>query len=588
MDNFSNLRFALLFALAFIGLLLYQAWQRDYGASSLTDREHPAVERTATAVTAVGPATTTLPVPVADAQTNNANSAAAAAPATPAMTDDAMPVVPFITVTTDVLKAEISTRGGTIENLYLLDYPLTAERPEEKFQLFKAQEPNFYIAQSGLIGSKKAQAPSHEAMFHVAPEDVVGVSPTSPKMAYDLESGQDVMNVDLLWNNSANIAVTKRFIFRRGSYLVTLENHVANKSTAPWPVRTYTQLQRSKPLESQENSYAKSYTGTAYYTAQDKYKKLSFEDIAKSPHQIVAADGWIAMPEHYFVSAWITNQAGIKTIYTSTMPKARYVIGVYSPSVTVAPGATIVLTEQLFAGPKLQNHLAAIAPGLELTVDYGWLTVFAQPIFWLLDKLQTIFQNWGWSIIFLTILIKLAFYKLSEASYRSMADMRKLTPKLQELKDRYGSDSERLNQAMMELYKKEKINPLGGCLPILVQIPVFIALYWVLLESVEMRQAPFMLWIDNLSAADPYFVLPLLMGISMFVQQQLNPEPADPMQAKAMMLMPFIFTIFFAFFPAGLVLYWVVNNLLSIAQQWYIVRQVEGADIKNKNSESAG
>jgi YidC/Oxa1 family membrane protein insertase len=253
----------------------------------------------------------------------------------------------------------------------------------------------------------------------------------------------------------------------------------------------------------------------------------------------------------------------------------------YSPAVTLAPGASHSFDSQLFAGPKLQNELAKVAEGLDLSVDYGWLTILAQPIFWLLDKLHSLVNNWGVAIILLTILIKLAFYKLSETSYKSMANMRKMTPRMQALKDRYGDDKERLNKAMMELYKKEKINPLGGCLPIVVQIPVFIALYWVLLESVEMRQAPFALWIDNLSAPDPYFVLPLIMGVSMFVQQKLNPAPVDPLQAKIMMSLPLVFTVFFAFFPAGLVLYWTVNNLLSITQQWYITRSIEkGA--KNK------
>jgi YidC/Oxa1 family membrane protein insertase len=248
----------------------------------------------------------------------------------------------------------------------------------------------------------------------------------------------------------------------------------------------------------------------------------------------------------------------------------------------VAPGSSHTFTDRLFVGPKLQDTLASVAPGLELAVDYGWLTILAQPIFWLLDAIHSVVGNWGWAIIILTILIKLAFYKLSETSYKSMANMRKLTPRLQALKDKYGDDKEKLNQAMMEMYKKEKINPLGGCLPILVQIPVFIALYWVLLESVELRQAPFALWIDNLSAPDPYFVLPLIMGISMFVQQKLNPAPPDPIQAKIMMSLPFVFTVFFAFFPSGLVLYWVVNNLLSIAQQWHITRNIEKAAAKKK------
>ena len=287
--------------------------------------------------------------------------------------------------------------------------------------------------------------------------------------------------------------------------------------------------------------------------------------------------GWIAMIQHYFLGAWIPLADISEHFFTNVLPGGRYVIGKYSPAVSVEDGATHGFSSSLFVGPKLQDTLAEIAPGLELTVDYGWLTFLSQPLFWLLEKLHGIFGNWGWAIIFLTILIKLAFFKLSEASYKSMANMRRMTPRMQALKDRYGSDKQRLNQAMMELYKKEKINPLGGCLPIIVQIPVFIALYWVLLESVELRQAPFILWMDNLSAADPYFVLPLIMGVSMFVQQKLNPAPVDPMQAKIMMSLPVVFTIFFAFFPSGLVLYWVVNNLLSIAQQYYITRKIEQA-----------
>jgi YidC/Oxa1 family membrane protein insertase len=288
------------------------------------------------------------------------------------------------------------------------------------------------------------------------------------------------------------------------------------------------------------------------------------------------------MIQHYFMAAWIPPQGGEETFYTNVLDGPRYIIGKYSPSVSIAPGATHAFENRLFVGPKLQDTLAKIAPGLELTVDYGWLTVLAQPIHWLLAKIHGVIGNWGWSIIVLTILIKLAFYKLSETSYKSMANMRQITPRLQALKDRYGDDKERLNQAMMELYKTEKINPLGGCLPILVQIPVFIALYWVLLESVELRQAPWILWIDNLSAPDPYFVLPLIMGVSMYVQQKLNPAPPDPMQAKIMMSLPFVFTVFFAFFPSGLVLYWVANNLLSIAQQWNITRSIEKAAAKRK------
>jgi YidC/Oxa1 family membrane protein insertase len=287
--------------------------------------------------------------------------------------------------------------------------------------------------------------------------------------------------------------------------------------------------------------------------------------------------GWTAMIQHYFVGAWIPPGEQAERYYTRALQDERYVIGLIGPSLTVEPGSEQSSSARLFVGPKLQHRMEAVAPGLELTVDYGKLTFIAEPIFWLLEKIHSLVRNWGWSIIFLTILIKLAFFKLSETSYKSMANMRKLAPRLQALKERYGDDKQKLNQAMMDMYKKEKVNPLGGCLPVLVQIPVFISLYWVLLESVEMRQAPFMLWIQNLSSPDPYYILPLIMGATMLIQQKLNPAPMDPMQAKVMMVLPVVFTVFFAFFPSGLVLYWVVNNTLSIAQQYVITKRVEAA-----------
>jgi YidC/Oxa1 family membrane protein insertase len=320
-----------------------------------------------------------------------------------------------------------------------------------------------------------------------------------------------------------------------------------------------------------------------YYSPEEKYEKVSFDDMRSQKLERQVTDGWIAMIQHYFMSAWIPPRSEPETFYTNVLGDARYIIGSYSDPVTIAADGSHAFQQQLFVGPKLQDTLASIAPGLELAVDYGWLTILAEPIFWLLDQIHSVVGNWGWAIIILTILIKAAFYKLSETSYKSMANMRKFTPRIQALKDRYGDDKQRLNQAMMEIYKKEKINPLGGCLPIVVQIPVFIALYWVLLESVELRDAPFALWIQNLSEPDPFFVLPLIMGVSMFIQQKLNPAPPDPIQAKVMMSLPFVFTVFFAFFPAGLVLYWVVNNILSIAQQWYITRKIEQAPAKSRS-----
>ncbi len=556
-----KIRFFLYFALAFVGLLLYQAWQRDYGNQNPSGQQVPANPN---ASSVLSPANTVDP----------SNTATSAIPNTvpttsiPKLATQPTISMPVVTVETDILRAELSTQGGTLQSLQLLDYPVAPETPDLKLHLLKPQDPNFYVAQSGLVGNQQNPAPSHQAKF------------TVPKLNYKLNPTQDSISVDLTWSHASGTKVIKRFIFQRNSYLIELQQIVQNNTAKPLVVRPYVQLLRSKPIKSKDDSYSSTFSGAAYYNLQDKYNKLSFDKIAKTPHKSESSGGWIAMVQHYFVAAWIPDQTSKVTIYAKGFSGTRYAIGMYPDSMAIQPGSTHTFSEKLFAGPKLQNTLGSIAPGLELTVDYGWLTVFAQPIFWLLNKLYLIFQNWGWAIIFLTILIKLAFYKLSEASYKSMANMRELAPKLQALKDRYGDDKERLNKAMMELYKEEKINPLGGCLPILVQIPVFIALYWVLLESVEMRQAPFALWITNLSAADPYFILPLIMGVSMFLQQQLSPAPVDPMQAKAMMLMPFIFTVFFAFFPSGLVLYWVVNNVLSIAQQWYITRAVEGVKSK--------
>jgi YidC/Oxa1 family membrane protein insertase len=550
-----NLRLVLFFALAFVLLLIYQAWMQDYGAQSPARQETSSTAETQS--TSIPPGERTAPVPEVTVQAQAPSSMPDAAAQEQSRTPQ------LVRVETDLLRAEISTQGGTIRNLYLLDYAVSPNTPEQKVEIFKPQTPNLYVAQSGLIGTSAAQAPTHQALF------------STQRSEYRLGQGADSIEVVLTWTSAAGVKVTKRYRFTRGSYVVDLTQQVENGSDANWAARSYVQLQRSDLYDPNKSSFIHTYTGAAYYSPEQKYDKVTFKDIAAGKLQKEVTGGWIAMLQHYFVSAWIPPVSSSQTLYTNHLPGPRYVIGMYSPTVTVAPGVRHRFQDRLFVGPKLQNHLAEVATGLELTVDYGWLTILAQPIFWLLDHLHALVNNWGGAIILLTVLIKLAFYKLSETSYKSMANMRKLTPRLQALKDRYGDDKERLNQAMMEMYKKEKINPLGGCLPIVVQIPVFIALYWVLLESVEMRQAPFALWIDNLSAPDPYYVLPLIMGASMLVQQKLNPSPVDPLQAKIMMSMPIVFTVFFAFFPAGLVLYWTVNNLLSIAQQWHITRAIE-------------
>lgn len=553
MDNF---RLILFFALAFVLLLIYQAWMEDYGPRPQVVAEQ--------APSAADPGVASVPATLGGVPDANVLQPAGTVP-DPSIEGTAPSTGEVIRVETDVVRVNISTKGGTISSMRLLNYPVDKKVPDIKVQLMKPERPNLYLSQSGLIGADKELAPTHEAMF------------TAGKQSYELEEGADTLTVELQWIHESGIQVTKRYIFKRGSYLIDVQQEVVNDSQANWAARAYTQLQRSEFYDPNQQSFIYTYTGAAYYTPEDKYDKVTFDDISQQKLSREVQDGWIGMLQHYFLSAWVPPRGELQTLYTNSLPGPRYVAGIYTESVTVPQGSSHTFNSQFYAGPKLQENLAQIAEGLDLAVDYGWLTILAQPIFWLLNKLHSMVNNWGVAIILLTILIKLAFYKLSETSYKSMANMRKMTPRIQALKDRYGDDKEKMNQAMMEMYKKEKINPLGGCLPILVQIPVFIALYWVLLESVEMRQAPFALWLNNLSEPDPYFVLPLIMGVSMFIQQKLNPAPVDPLQAKIMMSLPLVFTVFFAFFPSGLVLYWVVNNILSIAQQWYITQNIEKA-----------
>ncbi len=562
MDNF---RLVLLFSLAFVLLLIYQAWMKDYGGQG-----QPPAEQTSTVQS------TPAQQSGADGQETSI-PAADLTPDVPAMQavspvdEVSMETVSAeaVEVETDYFLAKISTKGGTITSIKLKKYPLSAERTDLPFQLFKDTTPNLYLAQSGILSNDKESSPNHKAVFR------------AEQSSYKLAEGQDKLQVNLVWTGETGVQVTKTYTFSRSSYVIGLTQSLNNKSGEALAARSYTQLQRSDYIDPNESSFIHTYTGAAIYSPEKKYEKISFDDIASEKFQRDIVGGWLAMLQHYFVGAWVPDKNQNYTYYSSYLNGPRYIIGAYSPVVSVAPGSQFDFTDTLWIGPKLQYDLAEVAEGLDLTVDYGWLTILAQPIFWLLDQLYQLVGNWGFAIILLTIIIKLVFYKLSETSYKSMANMRKLTPRLQALKDRYGDDKERLNQAMMEMYKKEKINPLGGCLPILVQIPVFIALYWVLLESVEMRQAPFIFWLDNLSAPDPYFILPLVMGLSMFIQQKLNPAPVDPLQQKMMMSLPFVFTIFFAFFPSGLVLYWVVNNILSIAQQWYITQNIEKAAKKS-------
>jgi len=475
-----------------------------------------------------------------------------------------------IQVSTDVYYLEIDSTGGDIRLLELLNYPKTKKDPNVPMRILDdTGDGGLFVAQNGLIGTANSVAPTHRDQFKAL------------AATYTLAEDKDFIDVPLIWTAPSGIKVTKTYRFHRGSYEISVEQVITNNTARTWTGQEYVQLQRTGLREEDKSFFVRSFTGAVIYTEEDKYQKLKFEDLEDESVNVSTKAGWVAMIQHYFLAAWVPPAEQVVRFYSKALKNGRYIIGIVIPSNTieVQPGATATLQSKLVVGPKIQKDLEAIAPGLELTVDFGILTFIAKPIFWLLNFFhqQDWINNWGIAIILVTFSIKALFFKLSEKSYKSMARMRKLQPKLETLREKFGDDKQRMNMEIMQLYKREKVNPLGGCLPVLVQIPVFISLYWVLLESVELRQAPFILWIQDLSSRDPYFILPLLMGISMFIQQKLNPTPVDPVQQQIMRLFPVIFTIFFAFFPAGLVLYWVVNNTLSILQQWYITRQIEKA-----------
>lgn len=474
----------------------------------------------------------------------------------------------LIKVKTDTLEVEINTVGGSIEHLYFLKHPDALDK-SKSFVLFdKGEGKTHYIAQSGLLGSGM---PNHNTMFATSQD------------AYELKQNEQHIQVRMQANGANGIQVAKIFTFHKGSYVVDVSYEISNNSSVDVNTSAYYQFVRGSEPPVGDSKMVPTYTGPAVYTEQGKFQKVAFSDIDKNkaPYPKESDNGWVGMLQHYFVTAWIPYEKSNREYFTRKLDNGLYSAGVVVPFPVISPGKTATVDVRLYAGPA-QSTLNAITPGLGLSVDYGWLTILATPIFWMLTFLEGIVKNWGVAIILLTVLIKLAFFPLSAASYRSMGKMRAVAPKLEKIKQQYGDDRERLNKAMMDLYKTEKINPLGGCLPMLIQIPVFIALYWSILASVEMRYAPFYGWITDLSKADPYFVLPIIMGASMFLQSKLNPVPPDPIQAKVMQLMPVIFSVVFFFLPAGLVLYSIINNVLSIAQQWYITRDVEVAGASAK------
>ncbi|BCB09869.1 membrane protein insertase YidC [Vreelandella venusta] len=545
-------RLLLLIPLAVLAYLLVVQWNQDYGQISVDST--PEITQNSNGSSANNVGSDDLSVPSSSAPQN------AISGGMPGEAESNSSSRDFIAVTTDVLDVRIDPHGGDIVYAALPQHKLTLDS-DRNYVLLSDNSTRSYVARSGL------QLDGQASRIAFTPE----------RTEYRLGNDEEQLSVDLTAEVNG-VEVIKRLTFKRGDYAVNVSYYLANNTESPISARFIGQLARdnSPDPSSGVSMGMNSYLGAAYSTPDTRYEKIDFDDIQSHNFENREAQGgWIAMIQHYFVSAWAPAQNQQNLYYVTTDSRDRNVVAFAGPTSSVAADGEATLSATLYMGPKVQDYLEQVAPNLRLTVDYGWLWFIANPLFWLLDKIHDIVGNWGWSIVLLTVLVKLVLFPLSAKAYKSMARMRKLGPEMQRLKEMYGDDRQKMSQEMMKFYQKEKINPLGGCLPILVQMPVFIALYWMLLESVELRHAPFMFWIQDLSVKDPYFILPILMGISMFVQQMLNPTPPDPMQAKIMKMLPIIFTFFFLWFPAGLVIYWVVNNIISVAQQYFITRSIE-------------
>ena len=564
----NNIRVFLWLGLALALWVNYTQWQVDFGP------------KTATAASVTGEPGAPKP-PTLDETVPQATQPASSAQ--PAGSADAVPVAGTPTVepapesaatakvrvTTDVLVIDIDLRGGTLVYAELPGYPVVKGQSQPVVLFNQADASTNYVLQSGLVSPKADEArPTHVATF------------TSNGDQFSLAAGQQELRVPLTWTDGQGVTVMKTFVFKRGMFVVDLEYSVQNASAAPWPVASYARISRVDPAVERSMFKVESfaYRGPAIFDPNgDKYKRLDIEKSEFQNYSVQVTDGWLAGMQHHFVSAIVPNP-GQPYTYTLRAQGRQYILGAMAPTVTVAPGATATLKETLFVGPKLQKQLIPLNPELDRVADYGVLSFLARPLFWLLDHAHSLVKNWGLSIILITLLLKVLFYPLAQYSGRQMARMRQLTPRMKQLQETYKDDREKLGRAMMDLYRTEKANPLSGCLPMLIQMPVFLAFYWVLLESVEMRQAPFMGWINDLSARDPFFILPALNGLAMWFQYKLNPPPPDPVQAKVFQFMPLVFSVMFALFPAGLVLYWVTNTGLSILQQWNINRTIEAED----------
>lgn len=549
-----NLKTYLIFGLLIVSLLLWQAWQTDYVqpqqvalasndlvadlARSENGQQQVENERDLPDLPAVEKSLDSLPTIEQSRASSGANK---------------------VHVKTDVIDLYISTQGADIHNLALLGYPQESDTPDVPVQLLSDAPSQFFVVQSGLRSN--VAAPTHYDHY------------IADQTQYELRDEQDSIVVPLHWQSADGLKVTKTYRFQRNSYHVEVDYLIENNTGEPFSAYSYSQFNRIRPQE--DSGFIYTYTGAVFSSEGNEYDKIKFDDLDDAAFNHKAINGWVAMIQHYFVVALIPSQNNQEnSFYGKSLKEMNYTAGAKMSDINVASGDVATSKYSMYLGPKEHKRLEAVVKNLDLTVDYGILTIISQPLFTIMEWIHKVTNNWGWSIVFLTVLIKLAFYRLSAKSYKSMASMRKLTPKLATLKERHGDDKQAFNKSMMDLYRTEKINPLGGCLPILVQMPVFLAFYWVLVESIELRQAPFIFWLQDLTAMDPYFVLPVLFGLSMFFQQKLNPAPQDPAQAMVMKAFPIIFTVFFAFFPSGLVLYWVVNNTLSIAQQWNITRKL--------------
>ena len=543
-------RYFLWGALFISGYLLFLQWNQDYGPQSTPQSTAQSTQTETSAQTSNDLPSATQSTAVADSE----------------IPQNATQIAPgkLIEVTTDTLRVAINPVGGDLVEAALLNYKKVLGQPDS-FVILEDGAERTYVTQSGLIGKNGPDAsPEGRPVYQ------------SEATSYSLNEGADSLDVNLYYTDAAGIKYTKTFRFSKGSYSIRQLITVDNTSAQTWRGNLFAQIKRDNSEDPSQASGMglQPYLGGAISDEENKYDKVSFSDMAEEPVKKTTTQGWVAILQHYFVSAWVPEQGQKVTLQARTNNDFN-IIGFTGSAVEIAPGQQGTLSSTFYVGPKLQDQLEATAENLALTVDYGWLWWLAKPLFWLLTMIQSVVINWGVAIILIVVVVKAIFFKLSATSYRSMAKMRKFGPEIAKLKEQYGDDRQKMSQAMMTLYKKEKINPLGGCLPILVQMPVFLSLYWVLMESVELRHAPFFLWIHDLSAMDPYFVLPILMGLSMLGQQMLNPTPPDPMQARIMKIMPIAFTFFFLWFPSGLVLYWVVNNTLSIVQQYIITKRIE-------------